>query len=174
MGFGNVSGLPYVRGFVRSHYVGRTFIQPSQHLRDVSVKMKLNVIRQSVEGKRVVVVDDSIVRGTTTRGKMLALRDKGAKEIHLRISSPPVRWPCYYGVDFPTAKELIASERSVEDIRKFLEVDSVGYISPEGMLNCMQLPADNFCTACFTGKYPIPADPQVGKYSLERKQMHMF
>ncbi|MFA5866138.1 MAG: amidophosphoribosyltransferase [Phycisphaerae bacterium] len=174
MGYSNISGIRYCRGFVRSHYVGRTFIQPSQKLRDLSVKMKLNVIRQSVDGKRVVVVDDSIVRGTTTRGKMRALREKGAKEIHLRISSPPIRWPCYFGVDFPTAKELIAHERTVEDIRKFLEVDSVGYISVEGLLGCMELPPDHFCTACFTGQYPIPVDPQVGKFSLERKQLHMF
>ncbi len=174
MGYSSFSGIPYVRGFVRSHYVGRTFIQPTQQMRDISVKMKLNVIRESVVGKRVVVVDDSIVRGTTTRGKMRALREKGAKEIHLRISSPPIRWPCYFGVDFPTAKELIAYNRTVEEIRDFLEVDSVGYISVEGMLKCMELPPDYFCTACFTGNYPIPVDPQVGKFSLERKQLHMF
>lgn len=174
MGFSHVSHMPYVRGFVRSHYVGRTFIQPSQSMRDLSVKMKLNVIRESVVGRRVVVVDDSIVRGTTTRGKMRALREKGAREIHLRISSPPIRWPCYFGVDFPTTKELIAHSRSVEEIARFLEVDSLGYISVEGLLSCMELPADHFCTACFSGKYPIPVDPQVGKFSLERKQQHMF
>jgi amidophosphoribosyltransferase len=174
MGFSNISHIPYVRGFVRSHYVGRTFIQPSQQMRDLSVKMKLNVIRESVMGRRVVVVDDSIVRGTTTRGKMRALREKGAREIHLRISSPPIRWPCYFGVDFPTTKELIAFDRSVEEIARFLEVDSLGYISVEGLLGCMELPADHFCTACFSGNYPIPVDPQVGKFSLERKQLHMF
>jgi amidophosphoribosyltransferase len=174
MGFSEHAGIRYSRGFVRSHYVGRTFIQPTQQLRDLSVKMKLNVIRPAVDGKRVVVVDDSIVRGTTTRGKMRALRQAGAKEIHLRISSPPIRWPCYYGVDFPTSKELIAFERTVEDIRKFLEVDSLGYISAEGMLSCMELPADHFCTACFAGKYPMPVDPQVGKFSMERRQLNLF
>ena len=174
LGYSDVSAFPYVRGFVRSHYVGRTFIQPSQHMRDLSVKMKLNPIRESVMDRRVVVVDDSIVRGTTTRSKMRALRDAGAKEIHLRISSPPVRWPCYYGVDFPTSEELIAHNRTVEDIRDFLEVDSLAYISLEGMVGCMERPKDHFCTACFTGKYPIPVDPQVGKFSLERKQLHMF
>jgi amidophosphoribosyltransferase len=174
MGFSEFSGIRYSRGFVRSHYVGRTFIQPTQQLRDLSVKMKLNVIRPAVEGKRVVVVDDSIVRGTTTRGKMRALRQAGAKEIHLRISSPPIRWPCYYGVDFPTSKELIAYERTVDEIRKFLEVDSLGYLSPEGMLSCMELPADHFCTACFAGKYPMPVDPQVGKFSMERRQLNLF
>ncbi len=174
MGYSSASDIPYVRGFVRSHYVGRTFIQPSQKMRDLSVKMKLNVIRESVEDRRVVVVDDSIVRGTTTRGKMRALRDKGAKEIHLRISSPPIRWPCYYGVDFPTTRELVAFDRTVEEIRQFLEIDSLGYISVEGLLSCMELPPDHFCTACFTGDYPIPVDPQVGKFSLERRQLHMF
>ena len=174
MGYSDASGIKYVRGFVRSHYVGRTFIQPSQRLRDLSVKMKLNVIRPSVDAKRVVVVDDSIVRGTTTLGKMRALRAAGAKEIHLRISSPPVRWPCYFGVDFPTTKELIASERSVEEIRQFLEIDSLGYISAEGMLDCMDLPADHFCKACFTGQYPTPVDPQVGKFSQERRQLNLF
>jgi amidophosphoribosyltransferase len=174
MGFSDISEIQYCRGFVRSHYVGRTFIQPTQKMRDMSVKMKLNVIQPSVDGKRVVVVDDSIVRGTTTRGKMRALRQAGAKEIHLRISSPPIRWPCYYGVDFPTSQELIAYQRTIEDICKFLEIESLGYISEEGLLGCMELPADHFCTACFSGKYPIPVDPQVGKFSMERRQLNLF
>jgi amidophosphoribosyltransferase len=174
MGYSDYSKIHYSRGFVRSHYVGRTFIQPSQQMRDISVKMKLNVIRESVNNQRVVVVDDSIVRGTTTRGKMRALRSAGAKEIHLRISSPPIRWPCYYGVDFPTCEELIANNRTVEEIRDFLEIESLGYLSIPGMLDCMQLPHEHFCTACFSGNYRIPIDPQVGKYSLERNQMHMF
>ncbi len=174
LGYSDYSGIPYARGFVRSHYVGRTFIQPSQAMRDLSVKMKLNPIKDCVRGKRVVVVDDSIVRGTTTRSKMRALRDAGAKEIHLRVSSAPIRWPCYYGVDFPTREELIAHDKTVEQIRDFLEVDSLGYLSLEGMLACMKLPKDHFCTACFSGKYPVPVDLQVGKFALERRQMHLF
>ncbi len=174
LGYSDYSGIPYARGFVRSHYVGRTFIQPSQNMRDLSVKMKLNPIRDSVVGQRVVVVDDSIVRGTTTRSKMRALREAGAREIHLRISSPPVRWPCYYGVDFPTSEELIAHNRTIEQIRDFVEVDSLGYLSLDGMLSCMELPPNRFCSACFSGEYAIPVDPQVGKFSLERKQMHLF
>jgi amidophosphoribosyltransferase len=173
LGYSNVSGLSYVRGFVRSHYVGRTFIQPSQELRDLSVKMKLNVIRESVNDRRVVVVDDSIVRGTTTRTKMRALRQAGAREVHLRISSPPVRSPCYYGVDFPTSEELLAHNRTIDEIAEFLEVDSLGYISLEGMLECMELPADRFCAACFSGKYAIPVDPQTHKFALERRQLYM-
>lgn len=174
LGYSKQSGIPYARGFVRSHYVGRTFIQPSQKLRDLTVKMKLNPIKDCVKARRVVVVDDSIVRGTTTRGKMRALREAGAKEIHLRISSPPIRWPCYYGVDFPTKDELIAHNKTVEEIKDFLEVDSLGYLSLEGMLSCMKLPPDHFCTACFSGSYPIPIDRQIDKYSLERRQMHLF
>lgn len=174
LGYSEVSGLPYVRGFVKSHYVGRTFIQPSQKLRDLSVKMKLNVIRESVRGRRVVVVDDSIVRGTTTRSKMRALRDAGATQVHLRVSSPPVLHPCFYGVDFPTSQELIAHNRTIEQIAESVEVDSLGYISHEGMLSCMDLPADRFCTACFAGKYPVPIDPQVSKFALERRQLYMF
>jgi len=174
LGYSDVSGLPYVRGFVRSHYVGRTFIEPSQQARDLSVKMKLNIIRESVSGRRVVVVDDSIVRGTTTRSKMRALRQAGATEIHLRISSPPVRYPCYYGVDFPTSTELLAHNRTVEQIAEFLEVDSLGYISPDGMLGCMELPPERFCDACFRGKYPVPIDTQVDKFSFERRQLYMF
>jgi len=174
LGYSEQSGLSYVRGFVRSHYVGRTFIEPVQQTRDLSVKMKLNVIRESVRDRRVVVVDDSIVRGTTTRGKMRALREAGAKEIHLRISSPPVAHPCFYGVDFPTSGELIAHNRTPRQIAEFLEVDSLAYLSLEGMLACMEQPADHFCTACFSGDYCVAVDPQVGKYSLERHQLHMF
>lgn len=174
LGYSEVSGLRYVRGFVRSHYVGRTFIEPSQELRDISVKMKLNVIRESVQDRRIVVVDDSIVRGTTTRSKMRVLKAQGAREVHLRISSPPIRCPCYYGVDFPTCEELVAHDRSVEEIAAFLEVDSLGYLSLEGMLSCMELPADQFCTACFSGTYPVPVDTPVSKFSLERGQLHLF
>ena len=123
-------------GMVRSHYIGRTFISPDQKLRELEVTLKLAIIKEVVHDKRIVVVDDSIVRGTTTRGKIRALREAGAKEIHMRVSCPPIRFPCYYGVDFPTKEELLANNRTLEQIKDFLEVDSVGYLSLEGMLSC--------------------------------------
>jgi amidophosphoribosyltransferase len=174
IGFSKKSGIPFDMGFVRSHYVGRTFISPSQELRDLGVKLKLAVVKEVVRDKRIVVVDDSIVRGTTTRGKVRALRDAGALEIHLRISCPPIRFPCFYGVDFPTKEELLANNRDFEQIRKFLEVESVGYLSLEGMLSATSLPADHYCTACWGGKYRIPVSTIVNKFSMERYQMQMF
>ena len=125
-------------------------------------------------GKRVVVVDDSIVRGTTTRGKIRTLRQAGAKEIHMRVSCPPIRFPCFYGVDFPTKEELLANNRNLEQIRDFLEVDSIGYVSLDGLLDCAMLPADHYCTACWCGRYRIPTDVAVNKFALERYQLHMF
>jgi amidophosphoribosyltransferase len=136
--------------------------------------MKLNVIKPSVAGKRLVVVEDSVVRGTTTRGKMGALREAGAREIHLRVASPPIRHPCYYGIDFPNHNELIANGRTVEGIREYLGVDSLTYLSLEGMLSCMKHASDNYCTACFSGQYAIPVDHQLTKFALERHQMKMF
>jgi len=121
-----------------------------------------------------VVVDDSIVRGTTTRGKIRTLRAAGAKEIHMRVSCPPIRFPCYYGVDFPTKEELLANNRSLKQIKEFLEVDSIGYMSLEGLLSCATLPADHYCTACWSGKYRIPVDFAVSKFAMERHQMQMF
>ncbi len=174
IGFAEQSKLPFDMGLVRSHYVGRTFIAPNQKAREMAVKIKLAVIKEVVEGKRIVVVDDSIVRGTTTRGKIRALREAGAKQIHMRISCPPIRYPCFYGVDFPTKEELLANGRDLEQIREFLEVDSIGYISLEGMLDCAVLPADHYCTACWSGKYRIPVDIAVNKFALERYQLHMF
>jgi amidophosphoribosyltransferase len=161
-------------GLVRSHYVGRTFISPGQQLRELQVKLKLAVIKEVVGGKSVVVVDDSIVRGTTTRGKIRTLRRAGAKEIHMRVSCPPLRYPCFYGVDFPTKEELLANGRSLEQIKEFLEVDSVGYMSLEGLLSCANLPANHYCTACWSGDYRIPVDTVVNKFSLEHYQMRMF
>jgi amidophosphoribosyltransferase len=175
IGFANESGIPFDMGFVRSHYVGRTFISPSQKMRDLEVKLKLAVVRQVVQGKRVIVVDDSIVRGTTTKGKIKSLRDAGAKEIHMRVACPPVKRPCFYGVDFPTREELLANQVStMEDIRKFLQVDTIGYISLEGLLNCTSLPADHYCHACWSGQYPIPVNTVVNKFSMERHQMQLF
>jgi amidophosphoribosyltransferase len=154
--------------------VGRTFISPEQRMRELEVKLKLAIVREVVEGRRIVVVDDSIVRGTTTRGKMRTLREAGAKEIHMRVSCPPIRFPCYYGVDFPTKEELLANNKDLDEIRDFLEVDSVGYLSLEGMLGCAALPADHYCTACWSGRYPVPVDVALNKFAMEHYQMHLF
>ena len=174
IGYAEQSKLPFDMGLVRSHYIGRTFISPDQKSRELEVKLKLAVVKEVVSGKRVVVVDDSIVRGTTTRGKIRTLRQAGAKQIHMRVSCPPIRYPCFYGVDFPTKEELLANNRDLEQIKEFLEVDSIGYMSLEGLLSCANLPKDHYCTACWSGKYRIPVDTAVNKYSLEHYQMHIF
>jgi len=174
IGFSEESGIAFDMGLVRSHYVGRTFISPSQSLRELQVKLKLAVVKEVVKGKRIVVVDDSIVRGTTTRGKMLALREAGAKEIHMRVSCSPIRFPCFYGVDFPTKEELVANNKTLDEIRDFLGVESLGYLSLEGMLSCADKPADNYCTACWSGRYRIPVDISVNKFQMEKYQMGLF
>jgi amidophosphoribosyltransferase len=174
LGFAKESGLPFEEGIVPNRFVGRTFILPSQAARDRAVNLKLNIIEELVRDRRIIVVDDSLVRGTTTRSKMLALRRAGAKEIHLRISCPPIKHPCFYGIDFATHRELIAAERSVEQIAKFVEVDSLVYLSLEGMLACTHLAQKDCCTACWTGSYKIPVDQPVSKFSFERDQMKMF
>ncbi len=174
IGYAQQSKLPFEMGLVRSHYVGRTFISPDQKLRELEVKLKLAVVKEAVRGKRIVVVDDSIVRGTTTRGKIRELRAAGAKEIHMRVSCPPLRFPCFYGVDFPTKEELLANNRNLEQIREFLEVDSIGYMSLDGMLSCAALPKDNYCTACWNGEYRIPVDFAVNKFAMEHYQTRMF
>jgi amidophosphoribosyltransferase len=178
LGYARQANIPFEEGIVPNRYVGRSFIQPSQHMRDLAVQMKLIVIPEIVKGKRVVVVEDSIVRGTTTRGKMLALRRAGAKEIHMRVSCPPIRHPCFFGIDFPTPTELIANGRTVDQIKDFIEVDSLAYLSMEGMLKSIagggSKPAENYCTACWSGNYPIPVDLQTSKFGLERHQMNMF
>ncbi|MHC4509893.1 MAG: amidophosphoribosyltransferase [Planctomycetota bacterium] len=174
VGYAEHSGIPFDMGLVRSHYVGRTFISPDQRSRELEVKLKLAVVNEVVQGKRIVVVDDSIVRGTTTRGKIRTLRQAGAKEIHMRVSCPPIRFPCFYGVDFPTKEELLANNRDLDQIKEFLEVDSVGYVSLEGILSCATLPANHYCTACWSGDYRIPIDVVGNKSTLERYQMQMF
>ncbi|AQT68570.1 Amidophosphoribosyltransferase precursor [Anaerohalosphaera lusitana] len=174
VGYASESGIPFDMGFVRSHYVGRTFLAPSQELRDLAVKMKLAVVKEAVAGKRVVVVDDSVVRGTTTKGKINSLREAGAKEIHMRVACPPLVSPCYFGVDFPTKEELIANNRTLEEIRDFLKVDSLGYISLDGLLSCASLPGDHYCTACWSGDYKMPVNTAFNKLSLERHQMQLF
>jgi amidophosphoribosyltransferase len=174
IGYAQQSEIPFDMGMVRSHYVGRTFISPDQKLRELEVSLKLQIVKEAIVGRRIVVVDDSIVRGTTTRGKIRALRQAGAKEIHMRVSCPPIRFPCYYGVDFPTSEELLANNRNLKQIKDFLEVDSVGYMSLDGLLSCANLPADHYCTACWTGKYRIPVNIALNKFAMERYQMYMF
>jgi len=166
LGFSEQSGLRMEIGFIRNHYVGRTFIDPEQKIRDLDVKIKFNPVKGVLKGKRVVVVDDSIVRGTTSRKLVKMLYEAGAKEVHMRISSPPIISPCFYGIDMPTRRELIASSNSIEQIRKHLGVDTLGYLSLEGMLSMNSLPDTDFCVACFSGKYPTPIEAQNGKLKL--------
>jgi amidophosphoribosyltransferase len=171
IGYAEQSGIPYGQGLVKNSYVGRTFIQPSQTIRQLGIRLKLNPLREVIEGKRLVVVDDSIVRGNTQRAIVKMLREAGAAEVHVRISSPPVAWPCFYGIDFATRAELIAGSLSVEEIRSSLGADSLGYISLEGLTRATTLPADRLCRACFTGEYPIPIeDDRVGKFVLEAQR----
>ena len=173
-GYAEESKIPYGRAFTTSYYTGRSFIMPTQADRDLAVKMKLTVIKEAVAGKRLIVVEDSVVRGTTTRGKIGALRDAGAKEIHLRVASPPIRHACYFGIDFPDPKQLIANTRSVDEIRDFLGVDSLHYISHDGMLSCVKMAREKYCTACFSGDYPMDVKEPVEKFALERGQLRMF
>jgi amidophosphoribosyltransferase len=168
IGYAEASGIPYAQGLVKNSYVGRTFIQPSQTIRQRGIRLKLNPLRDVIAGQRVVVVDDSIVRGNTQRAIVAMLREAGAAEVHVRISSPPVKWPCFYGIDFATRAELIAGSLSVEEIRESLGADSLGYVSLEGLTAATTLPAGRLCRACFDGSYPIPvADAERGKHLLE-------
>ena len=164
LGYARDSGIPLDRGFIRNHYVGRTFIMPAD--RGSNVDIKLNAVKSVVGGRRIVVVDDSIIRGTTSRRRLQLLRDAGAREIHLRISAPACRHPCFYGIDFPSHEELIAANRTVADICDYLKVNTLGYQTVEGMLSAVSRP-DDYCTACFTGDYPEPADEPVAKTALE-------
>jgi amidophosphoribosyltransferase len=154
IGYSNVSGIPHDVGLIRSHYVGRTFIEPQQSIRHFGVKLKLSAVRHVLKDKRVVVVDDSIVRGTTSRKIVTMLRGAGAREVHLRISSPPTRWPCYYGIDTPSRQELIASNHSIDEIARYVTADSLAYLSLEGLGSAVgDAESKTFCNACFTGKY---------------------
>ncbi len=159
IGYAQASGIPYGQGLVKNAYVGRTFIQPSQTIRQLGIRLKLNPLREIIEGKRLVVVDDSIVRGNTQRALVRMLREAGAREVHVRISSPPVQWPCFYGIDFATRAELIAPGLTVEQIRTSLSADSLGYISIDGLTEATQVPADQLCRACFDGNYPVAIPP---------------
>ena len=168
LGYAEVSRIPYELGLIRNHYVGRTFIEPSQQIRDFGTRIKLNPVVHAIRGKRVVLVDDSIVRGTTLRKISKIIREAGAKEIHVRVSSPPHRHPCYYGIDFPTHRELIASTSSREEVRRFLGVESLEYISLEGLLKAVRNVTAGFCLACFDGRYPVKFDSTPAKHALEQ------
>jgi amidophosphoribosyltransferase len=174
IGYAKESGIPFGLGLVKNSYVGRTFIQPSQTIRQLGIRLKLNPLREIIEGKRIVVVDDSIVRGNTQRAIVRMLREAGAREIHVRISSPPVKWPCYYGIDFATKAELIANGLEVEEIRRSIGADSLAYVSLDGLISATQVPSDRLCSACFTGEYPmsIPEDMSEGKLRLEITEVH--
>lgn len=162
LGYAEESGIRFEIGLIRNHYVGRTFIDPQQKIRDLDVKVKFNPVKGVLKGRRIIVVDDSIVRGTTSKKLVSLIRDAGAKEIHFRVSSPPIISPCFFGIDMPTRQELIASTMSVEKIEKYLEVDSLRYLSLEGMLSISSLPDTSFCASCFSGKYPIKT-PEVNR-----------
>lgn len=167
IGYAEASGIPYCEGLIKNRYVGRTFIEPDQRLRDLGVKLKFNPLAETIVGKRLIVVDDSIVRGTTTPKVVSMLKKAGAKEVHLRICSPPIRHPCFFGVDMATRWELIAAQKTVAEIRDAIGADSLGYISIDGLVESVGLPKDYFCLACFTGDYPIPVQLEMDKLALE-------
>ena len=168
-GFAQAAGIPYGDGFVKNRYVGRTFIQPTQSMRQQGIRMKLNPVREIIEGRRVVVIDDSIVRGNTTRQIVAMLREAGAREVHMRISAPPIKWPCFYGIDMPDQDELIGSRLDVEGVREHIAADSLAHLSIEGMVASTQIPDDQFCTACFSSRYPVPVPEEQlrSKHVLE-------
>jgi amidophosphoribosyltransferase len=167
IGFAQASSIPLEIGMIRNHYVGRTFIEPSQSMRDFGVMVKLNPVKELIKGKRVLIIEDSIIRGTTSKTRIKTLREIGATEVHMLVSCPPHRFPCHYGIDFSTRGELIAAQKSVEDIRKFIGLDSLGYLSTENLVSSTCIPKDELCLACFDGNYPIPIERETGKYSLE-------
>ncbi|WP_445156006.1 amidophosphoribosyltransferase [Arthrobacter sp. Hor0625] len=173
VGYAEESGIPFAHGFVKNAYVGRTFIQPSQTLRQLGIRLKLNALESVIRGKRVVVVDDSIVRGNTQRAIVRMLREAGAAAVHVKISSPPVKWPCFYGIDFASRAELIANGATIEEISQAIGADSLAYISEDGMIGATRQPRERLCTACFTGKYPIelPGADKLGKNLLERTDL---
>jgi len=172
IGYAKESGIPYGSGLVRNAYVGRTFIQPSQTIRQLGIRLKLNPLRDVIRGKRIIVVDDSIVRGNTQRAIVRMLREAGAVEVHVRVSSPPVRWPCFYGIDFATRAELVANGLDTEGVRRSLGADSLGYVSLEGLIAATEQPKSRLCRACYDGEYPIPLPPDdvIGKHVLEGVQ----
>lgn len=170
MGFADELGIPFDLAFVRNHYIGRTFIQPTQLIRDFNVRVKLNLIGEAVKGKRVVVVDDSIVRGTTARARVVNLREAGASEVHMRISCPPHRHPCHYGIDFPDPEKLLANQCTMDEIRKYLGADSIGYLDIGGMVRASGGDVSEFCLACFNGEYPVSFDAGFDKLIMEKQR----
>jgi amidophosphoribosyltransferase len=170
MGYSEESGIPYEMAFIRNHYVGRSFLQPTQLIRDFNVRVKLNLIESLVYNKRVVIVDDSIVRGTTCRSRVKTLKDAGAKEVHVAVSCPPHQFPCVYGIDFPDRSKLMAANNTVDEIRKYLNADSLHYLSQAGMVQATGQPKENFCMACYDGVYPVPFDPTLDKHIIEKRK----
>ncbi len=168
VGYAQAANLPLELAVIRNHYVGRTFIQPSQSMRDFSVRIKLNPVREVLRGKKVIIMEDSVIRGTTSRTRVKEIRDAGAKEIVMVVSCPPTRYPCFYGIDFPTREELIAAQKSVEEIRQFLGLDGLHYLSINAMVEAAGGNPDRFCMACFNGKYPLAPDALTGKFLLEQ------
>jgi len=171
IGFAHASGIPYAEGLIKNRYVGRTFIQPTQAMRETGIRMKLNPLRDVLQSQRVVVVDDSIVRGTTSRKLVRVLREAGVREVHMRISSPPVTHPCFYGIDTDNQDQLIAARQSVREIAQHLEVDSLAYLSWAGMLAATGTAPHHFCSACFTGDYPIPVPDVLKRSKLMLEQV---
>jgi amidophosphoribosyltransferase len=170
LGYSEQSGTPFEMAFIRNHYVGRSFLQPSQLIRDLDVRVKLNLIASLVKGKRVVIVDDSIVRGTTCKTRIKTLKEGGAKEVHVMVSCPPHMNPCVYGIDFPDRSKLMAANHSLDEIRRYLNADSLHYLSQDGMVKATGLPKESFCLACYDGKYPVPYDPVLDKHIIERRR----
>jgi amidophosphoribosyltransferase len=170
LGYSLESGIPFEMAFVRNHYVGRSFLQPTQLIRDFNVRVKLNLIDELVQGKRVIIIDDSIVRGTTCKARVNNLKEAGAREVHVLVSCPPHMNPCVYGIDFPDRSKLMAANYSRDEIRQYLNADSLYYLSKEGMVRATGLPADSFCMACYDGRYPVPYDPVVDKHIIERRR----
>lgn len=170
LGYALESGIPYQMAFVRNHYVGRSFLQPSQLIRDFNVKVKLNLVHDLVKGKRVITVDDSIVRGTTSKARVNSLKEAGAKEVHVLVSCPPHTFPCVYGIDFPDRSKLMAANSTNKEICQYLNADSLAYLSQDGMIRATGLAENSFCTACYDGDYPVPYDPKVDKHIMERRQ----
>jgi amidophosphoribosyltransferase len=170
LGFSEELGIPFDLAFVRNHYIGRTFIQPTQLIRDFNVRVKLNLIGDAVRGKRVVVVDDSVVRGTTARTRVVNLREAGAKEVHLRISCPPHKHACFYGIDFPDPEKLLANQMSHAEICEYLGADSIGYLEVDSLVRATGREKEGFCMACFTGDYPLPYDAAFDKYVMENRR----
>ena len=170
LGYSEESGIPFEMGMIRNHYVGRTFIQPTQSMRDFGVRIKLNPVREMLKGKDIIIIEDSIIRGTTAKTRVRALRELGVNRVHMRVAGPPHRFPCHYGIDFPTKGELIAASLSVGELEKHLGLDSLHYLSIDGLLSSTGIatPENYFCKACFDGCYPVDFDNNLSKHCLER------